>query len=116
MKSTNSNIAIIAIAALGAGAISLFPTVSPAFAFAFGAVITGFTVLTINKAPAQSNSNDSADTAPNSDQASTTLYVGNLPYRANESDVKELFAEFGDVFAVRLMKDKRTGKRRGLVS
>ncbi|ACH67316.1 RNA recognition motif domain-containing protein [Aliivibrio fischeri] len=113
MKSTNSNIAIIAIAALGAGAISLFPTVSPAFAFAFGAVITGFTVLTINKAPAQSNSNDSADTAPNSDQASTTLYVGNLPYRANESDVKELFAEFGDVFAVRLMKDKRTGKRRG---
>lgn len=42
-----------------------------------------------------------------------TLYVGNLPYKANESHVKELFAEFGEVFAVRLMKDKRTGKRRG---
>lgn len=38
---------------------------------------------------------------------------GNLPYKANESHVKELFAEFGEVFAVRLMKDKRTGKRRG---
>lgn len=42
-----------------------------------------------------------------------TLYVGNLPYKANESHVKELFAEYGEVFAVRLMKDKRTGKRRG---
>lgn len=46
-------------------------------------------------------------------QSSKTLYVGNLPYRANETDVKNLFAEHGDVFAVRLMKDKRTGKRRG---
>ena len=43
----------------------------------------------------------------------TTLYVGNLPYRANENEVKQLFSEHGEVFAVRLMKDKRTGKRRG---
>lgn len=42
-----------------------------------------------------------------------TLYVGNLPYRANESAVRELFAEFGDVVSVRLLKDKQTGKRRG---
>jgi RNA recognition motif-containing protein len=27
--------------------------------------------------------------------------------------VKTLFSQYGDVFAVRLMKDKRTGKRRG---
>lgn len=112
MKSTNSNIIIIAIAALGAGAISFFP-VSPAFAFAFGAVITGFTLLTINKAPTKASTTASVDDTQATDQASTTLYVGNLPYRANESDVKDLFAEFGDVFAVRLMKDKRTGKRRG---
>ncbi|OCH14444.1 MULTISPECIES: RNA-binding protein [unclassified Aliivibrio] len=113
MKSTNSNIVIIAIAALGAGAMLLFPTVSPAFAFAFGAVITGFTLLTINKDPAKPSTKISVEGTPTTDQASTTLYVGNLPYRANESDVKDLFAEFGDVFAVRLMKDKRTGKRRG---
>lgn len=43
----------------------------------------------------------------------TTLYVGNLPYKANESHVKSLFSEYGEVFAVRLMKDKKTGKRRG---
>ncbi|MGL5653282.1 MAG: RNA recognition motif domain-containing protein, partial [Vibrio sp.] len=42
-----------------------------------------------------------------------TLYVGNLPYKANESHVKDLFSEYGEVFVVRLMKDKRTGKRRG---
>ncbi len=42
-----------------------------------------------------------------------TLYVGNLPYRANEASVRELFSEQGQVHSVRLMKDKHTGKRRG---
>jgi len=42
-----------------------------------------------------------------------TLYVGNLPYRANESAIRELFSEYGQVHSVRLMKDKHTGKRRG---
>jgi hypothetical protein len=42
-----------------------------------------------------------------------TLYVGNLPYRANETSVRELFSEYGSVHSVRLMKDKHTGKRRG---
>ncbi|GHG05671.1 RNA recognition motif domain-containing protein [Thalassotalea marina] len=42
-----------------------------------------------------------------------TLYVGNLPYRANEGAVRALFSEHGKVHSVRLMKDKHTGKRRG---
>ncbi len=42
-----------------------------------------------------------------------TLYVGNLPYRANEAVVRALFEEQGKVFNVRLLKDKNTGKRRG---
>ena len=42
-----------------------------------------------------------------------TLYVGNLPYRANEAAVRKLFSEHGIVHSVRLMKDKNTGKRRG---
>ncbi len=42
-----------------------------------------------------------------------TLYVGNLPYRANETVVRELFSSYGSVHSVRLMKDKHTGKRRG---
>lgn len=44
---------------------------------------------------------------------STTLYVGNLPYRANEQAVKEHFSAQGKVHSVRLMKDRRTGKRKG---
>lgn len=49
----------------------------------------------------------------NEDSQFTTLYVGNLPYRANEATVKDLFSPFGQVQSVRLMKDKQTGKRRG---
>ena len=47
------------------------------------------------------------------DENVRTLYVGNLPYRANETSVRELFSEYGTVHSVRLMKDKHTGKRRG---
>lgn len=45
--------------------------------------------------------------------ALTTLYVGNLPYRANEASVRQLFSQHGRVFSVRLMKDRETGRRRG---
>lgn len=62
-------------------------------------------------ASAPSASNTSAESDNDSDIA--TLYVGNLPYRANEQVVKEHFESFGFVKSVRLMKDKRTGKRKG---
>ena len=45
--------------------------------------------------------------------STTTLYVGNLPYRANEEAVSSHFSEQGNVVSVRLMKDRRTGKRKG---
>lgn len=48
-----------------------------------------------------------------SDGEVKTLYVGNLPYRANEAAIRQLFSEHGTVHSVRLMKDKHTGKRRG---
>ena len=51
--------------------------------------------------------------AQEADTSISTLYVGNLPYRANEAAVRELFSEYGQVQSVRLMKDKHTGKRRG---
>ena len=52
-------------------------------------------------------------TSQSSNGSSTTLYVGNLPYRANEQAVRDHFSEQGKVFSVRLMKDRRTGKRKG---
>ena len=54
---------------------------------------------------------DKDDTSAASDV--TTLYVGNLPYKANEDAVKEYFGDFLPVHSVRLMKDRRTGKRKG---
>ncbi|TXH97740.1 MAG: RNA-binding protein [Rheinheimera sp.] len=44
---------------------------------------------------------------------SVTLYVGNLPYKANEEAVRDLFQQSGAVINVRLMKDRQTGRRRG---
>ena len=41
------------------------------------------------------------------------MYVGNLPYRANETIVRELFEKYGNVYSVRLVKEKQTGRRRG---
>jgi hypothetical protein len=58
-------------------------------------------------------SNDDDESDDESDEDVSTLYVGNLPYRANEQIVKEHFETFGYVRSVRLMKDKRTGKRKG---
>ena len=102
--SKQSLIPILAIAIVGGIVFSFLPF-SPGIAFALGAICTAFILPLI---PTPPSSTEQAST-----QASKTLYVGNLPYRANESEVKKLFSEYGEVFAVRLMKDKRTGKRRG---
>lgn len=55
----------------------------------------------------------SSDSSGTDGTALSTLYVGNLPYRANEQAVQEHFEQFGVVSSVRLMKDRRTGKRKG---
>lgn len=41
------------------------------------------------------------------------IYVGNLPFNATEDEVKALFAPFGNVTSVALIKDKMTGQPRG---
>lgn len=95
---------IIALAVLGTALFFSLNTIHPAISFLIGVVATVFI---------QSVST-STQSSSNSEKASTqTLYVGNLPYKANESNVRQVFSEHGEVFAVRLMKDKRTGKRRG---
>jgi hypothetical protein len=55
----------------------------------------------------------SAGNASEKKEKSKSLYVGNLPYKANEAIVRNLFEQHGKVFSVRLLKDKHTGKRRG---
>ena len=41
------------------------------------------------------------------------LYVGNLPYESGETELQELFAQFGSVDSVRVMRDMSTGRARG---
>jgi RNA recognition motif-containing protein len=41
------------------------------------------------------------------------LYVGNINFRATESDLQELFAQAGEVVSIKLITDGITGKLRG---
>ena len=43
----------------------------------------------------------------------TKLYVGNLPYQTDESDLQALFASAGQVSTVTVMRDRATGQARG---
>lgn len=44
---------------------------------------------------------------------SKTLYVGNLPFAAEQDEVRDLFAAHGEVVSVKLMMDRETGRPRG---
>ena len=41
------------------------------------------------------------------------LYVGNLPYRITEDQLKAAFEEYGDVSSCTIIKDKVTGQSKG---
>ncbi len=41
------------------------------------------------------------------------LYVGNLPYHFTESDVHDLFKQYGSVVSANLILDRDTGRGRG---
>lgn len=43
----------------------------------------------------------------------TRLYVGNLPYSADEAAVRNLFSQHGNVEEVDLIHDRQTGRFRG---
>lgn len=41
------------------------------------------------------------------------IYVGNLPHATTEDQLRDAFAEFGEVASARIITDKFTGKSRG---
>lgn len=41
------------------------------------------------------------------------IYVGNLDYKVNESELENLFGEFGDVSSAKVITDKFSGKSKG---
>ena len=41
------------------------------------------------------------------------MYVGNLTFSVNEDDLKEVFAEFGEIESIKVIKDKFSGQSKG---
>ncbi len=41
------------------------------------------------------------------------IFVGNLPFSATESDLRGLFAEYGEIDSVAIITDRDTGRSRG---
>jgi RNA recognition motif-containing protein len=41
------------------------------------------------------------------------IYVGNLPFSASESDLRELFERHGSIDSVNVIMDRETGRARG---
>ncbi|KAJ0972197.1 hypothetical protein J5N97_020156 [Dioscorea zingiberensis] len=63
------------------------------------------------KASGHSNSKESK---PKVYEDQCTAFVSNLSFQANEGHLHEFFADCGGVTAIRILKDKFTGKSRGL--
>ena len=43
----------------------------------------------------------------------TNIYVGNLSFNATEEDIRQAFAEYGEVSSVNIIQDRETGRSRG---
>ncbi|MBN2481691.1 MAG: RNA-binding protein [Bacteroidales bacterium] len=41
------------------------------------------------------------------------IYVGNLNFKVNETDLEGIFAEYGTVSSVKIITDKFTGRSKG---
>jgi RNA recognition motif-containing protein len=42
-----------------------------------------------------------------------SIFVGNLPYEVTEADLKDVFADYGNVTRVHIPTDQETGRMRG---
>ena len=42
------------------------------------------------------------------------IYISNLSYDVNDSDLRELFEEYGEVSSAKVIMDRETGRSRGL--
>lgn len=41
------------------------------------------------------------------------IYVGNLPYNTSNQAIEEIFAQFGVITDIALIKDRETGRQKG---
>jgi len=113
MKSPTLQTVIIAVTFAIIAYLVTFAVPASAILIASLVFISAFLAPLLPGNTSSSPGSSTTSTVSTTDEDARTLYVGNLPYRANETSVRELFADHGTVLSVRLMKDKHTGKRRG---
>ncbi len=41
------------------------------------------------------------------------IYVGNLSYKLNEDDLRQVFEGYGEITSVKIIKDKYSGRSKG---
>ena len=41
------------------------------------------------------------------------IFIGNLPYKIQESELRELFEDYGQVTSLKIITDKETGQSKG---
>ncbi|MBW4889462.1 RNA-binding protein [Mucilaginibacter sp. HMF5004] len=41
------------------------------------------------------------------------IFIGNLPYKIEESELMELFADYGEVTSLKIIIDRETGRSKG---
>lgn len=93
-------------------------TLGQLYAFIFGSVGTWIIVTLTTSHQSSLSSNRGATKKPQNKKVTdghelTTLYIGNLAYKVPEKAIKTHFEQYGYVDSVRLMKDRRSGKRKG---
>lgn len=60
----------------------------------------------------QSSSNSNVDrNEPDAD--AIKMFCGQIPRQMNESELRELFEQFGSVFQLNILRDKKTGESKG---
>ena len=42
-----------------------------------------------------------------------TIYVGNIPYKVKEEELKAIFQEYGSIVSLKIITDKYTGRSKG---
>ncbi|WP_427979101.1 RNA recognition motif domain-containing protein [Agarivorans sp.] len=112
----NSSLSVVILIAVAIVAFFVAGAVAPLqpLHLSIAVIIGGAIVLVSGGVSTSSDSSAGHSSSETNDNIDTqTLYVGNLPYRANESAIRKLFSDYGQVVSVRLLKDKQTGKRRG---
>lgn len=41
------------------------------------------------------------------------IYVGNIPFSTTDDELKDIFAEYGEVHSAKIISDRETGRSRG---